>query len=141
MPGRKTTSSRSAATETTNHFNAMFNTGPVAAFPMATASLRGLQMMTHLNAHMMMRMLELNRHCMDFVDQRLRKDIDFSDMIVGGSAPADFLKSMADFYQTAFEDYTKQASEITKQTGDAAAVGMAEAEEEMQRTLEKNAAT
>lgn len=111
--------------------------GALNALPGASLNMRSISTLTQLNAHMMMRMLDINRQYLDFIGRRLDKDIAFSEKLAKDSTPNDMFEHLATFYQTAFEDYAQETAEILKDSSDATNKAILEAENEASRVMDE----
>lgn len=108
------------------------------ALPGSSLGLQSVTTLTQLNAHMMMRMLDINRQYLDFIGRRLDMDIAFSERLSKGTVPGDMFEHLTSFYQTAFEDYAQETAELLKNSTDATNEAIFEAEGEASRPLDKN---
>lgn len=133
----ETKNRRAAATPKKASDSAPFNNALDAlnALPGASLNMQSVSTLTQLNAHMMMRMLDINRQYLDFIGRRLDKDIAFSEKLTKDSTPNDMFEHLATFYQTAFEDYAQETAEILKDSSDATNKAILEAENEASRAL------
>lgn len=111
--------------------------GAMEALPAAAMNLDNLSSLTHLNAHMMMRMIDINRQYLDFIGRRLDKDIAFSEGLAKDSSPSAMFEHLSAFYQTAFEDYAQEAAELLKNSSDATGEAILEAEIEAARVQDE----
>lgn len=111
--------------------------GAMEALPGSAMNLDSLSSLTHLNAHMMMRMIDINRQYLDFIGRRLDKDIAFSEGLAKDTSPSTMFEHLSAFYQTAFEDYAREATELLKSSGDATGEAILEAEIEAARLQEE----
>lgn len=133
MPATKnggTTATSTKAPEASPFSDTM---GVFNALPGASMNMGSISTLTQLNAHMMMRLLDINRQYMDFITRRLDKDIALSEKLANDTAPNDMIEHLSTFYQTAFEDYSQETAELLKNSSDATSGAILEAESEATR--------
>lgn len=135
MPATKTGGATKAPKDASDA--GLFNipVGALNALPGASMNIRSISTLTQLNAHMMMRMLDINRQYLDFIGRRLDKDIALSEKLSDGANPSDMLEHLTTFYQSAFEDYAQETAELLKNSSDATNEAILEAENEASHVL------
>ena len=65
--------------------------------------------MAHINGVMLKSIVRYNIETLNFIQERMRKDLMIAEKLTGCTSFADLQDATSDFYKTAFEDYSKEA--------------------------------
>lgn len=111
---------------------ATFGTGAMGAMPgfaaVARANQATLNAVAHIGVQSMRQMVDMTQQYLDFIRHRLDEDTKTAERIGKCNSMPEIVDAVTDFYQTAYEEYSKEMNDLSEMAARAASDTLEESE-------------